>query len=199
MTEKKSISWKKEVLQWGGLAAIVGILYFTGWHTQVSGFLQRGILWTGFIQANTELAESEQVEVDYDMPLITLDGERTNLEEFKGKVVFLNFWATWCPPCIAEMPSIQKVYESYAGNNDIAFIMINLDEDIQKARDYLENNGYSFGSYQLNGGTPLAFRSSIIPTTFVVNKEGILVVKKRGMANYNTDAFRSFIDTLLEN
>ena len=199
MSEKKNINWKKEVLQWGGLAAIIGILYVTGWHTQVSGFIQRGVLWTGLIQADTELPESEQVRVDYDMPLVTLEGRHANLKEFKGKVIFLNFWATWCPPCIAEMPNIQKLYNAYHEKDDIEFVMINLDEDIEKAREFLENKGYTFGSYQLNGSTPVAFRSSIIPTTFVVDKEGMLVVKKRGMANYNTNTFHDFINTLLNN
>lgn len=199
MKDKKSINWKKEALQWAGIIGIVALLYVTGWHKPISATLQRAILWTGIIQADTELPESEQIEADYNMPLVTLDGESTNLSRFKGKVVFLNYWATWCPPCIAEMPSIQELYQTYKDNPDVAFVMINLDEDVQKARNFLRDNKYAFNSYRLNGITPVAFRSSIIPTTFVIDKEGMIVVKKRGMANYNTIKFRSFFKSLLNN
>ncbi|MDZ7716594.1 MAG: TlpA disulfide reductase family protein [Balneolaceae bacterium] len=199
MKESKGINWKKEALNWAGIIGIIALLYVTGWHKPISATLQRAILWTGIIQADTELPESEQTKVDYNMPLVTLDGKKANLNQFRGKVIFLNYWATWCPPCIAEMPSIQELYETYKQNPDVAFVMINLDENVEKAKSFLENKKYTFGSYRRNGRTPPVFRSSIIPTTFVISKEGKLVAKKRGMANYNTVKFRSFFKSLLNN
>jgi len=186
------------LVEWVVIFSIFGFIYLMGWHTEVIGRLQQGLLWTGLIQADTELTEGERAVIDYNMPLITFSGQPANLEDFKGKVIFLNFWATWCPPCIAEMPGIQSVYEEYSGNNEIAFLMISLDEDINNARQFLEDRDYTFTGYRLNGIRPELFRSEIIPTTYVINKEGVLVAKKEGMANYDTSRFKNFLDDLLK-
>lgn len=196
MGNQKQSNWKKEAWQWIGIMAVIGLLYGTGWHTEISGKLQQAILWTGIIQAETELPAEEQVQVDFDMPLVTLGGQKANLIDFKGKVIFLNFWASWCPPCIAEMPSIQSLYEKYEDNESIKFVMISLDEDPEKAKGFMQNNGYTFGSYRPAGRQPAEFNSNVIPTTYVINKKGKLVIKKRGMANYNTIKFRSFFKSL---
>lgn len=195
--EQKPKTWKRELIEWGIMLSVFGLIYMMGWHTELSGRLQQALLWTGFIQPDIELTEKERVAVDYDMPLLTLSGEQANLMNFKGDVIFLNFWATWCPPCIAEMPNIQALYEQYSYKEDITFIMVSLDENPLKARQFLEDRGFTFGGYRLNGIRPDVFRSSTIPTTYVINKEGRLVSTKRGMANYNTPAFKRFLDELL--
>lgn len=59
---------------------------------------------------------------EYDWQLETIDGQKVNLNDFRGKTIFLNLWATWCPPCLAEMPSIQKLYDQYKDN--VAFVMV---------------------------------------------------------------------------
>lgn len=196
--QEKLTGWKRALIEWTVMLSIFGFIYLMGWHTEVIGRLQQGLLWTGLIQADTELTEGERTVIDYEMPLITFSGQPANLEDFKGKVIFLNFWATWCPPCIAEMPGIQSVYEEYRGTDEIAFVMISLDEDINKARQFLEGRDYTFTGYRLNGIRPELFRSEIIPTTYVINKEGVLAAKKEGMANYNTSRFKNFLDDLLQ-
>lgn len=196
--QQKSGGWKRALIEWAVMLSIFGFIYLMGWHTEVIGRLQQGLLWTGLIQADTELTDDQRAVIDYDMPLITFSGKAAYLEEFKGQVIFLNFWATWCPPCIAEMPGIQSVYEEYSGRNEIAFVMISLDEDITKARQFLEDRDYTFTGYRLNGIRPELFRSEIIPTTYVINKKGVLVAKKEGMANYNTSRFRDFLEDLLQ-
>lgn len=195
---KKSNRWKRELIEWGIMLAIFAFIYLMGWHTEVIGRLQQGLLWTGVIQADTDLSEKDRVSVDYNMPLVTLSGDQANLEDYKGKVVFLNFWATWCPPCIAEMPGMQALYEQYGHREDIAFVMVTLDEDIGKAREFLENREFTFDAYRLNGARPQVFRSQTIPTTYVMDKDGMLVSKKEGMANYNTSRFKDFLENLLD-
>lgn len=194
----KSNRWKRELIEWGIMLVIFAFIYLMGWHTEVIGRLQQGLLWTGVIQADTDLSEKERVSVDYDMPLVSLSGDRANLEDFRGKVVFLNFWATWCPPCIAEMPGIQALYEQYGHREDIAFIMVTLDEDTDKATEFLENREFTFNAYRLNGVRPEVFRSQTIPTTYVLDKDGRLVSKKEGMASYNTSRFKDFLNNLLD-
>lgn len=197
-SQKKSRTWKREIAEWAVMIAIGLFIYAMGWHTEILGRLQQAVLWTGIIQADTEVKADKGPVIDYNMPLISLGGESTNLSEFKGKVIFLNYWATWCPPCIAEMPNIQKLYEEYKDEPGIKFVMVSLDEDPQKAKDFLANREFTFDAYQLAGRRPEVFKSSIIPTTYIISRDGRLASKKRGMANYNTDAFKNFIDQLLE-
>lgn len=180
------------------ILAIPLVLYLTGWHTEVSGRLQQAILWTGLIQPEIKADKGKGIQINYDVPLISLDVDSTNLAAHKGKVIFLNFWATWCPPCIAEMPNIQSLYEKFKSNKNISFLMISLDEDPDKARKFIERKGFTFPVYLLNGHRPAIFQSSTIPTTYVINKSGMLVVEKRGMANYNTSSFRTFLKNVAQ-
>ncbi|MDX1586877.1 MAG: TlpA family protein disulfide reductase, partial [Balneolaceae bacterium] len=80
----------------------------------------------------------------------------------------------------------------------LSFVMVSLDENPRKAEEFLERKGFTFGSYQLAGRRPEVFQSSVIPTTYVIGQNGRLASKKRGMANYNTDAFKNFLDQLLD-
>lgn len=196
--KKNKRTWKREAAEWAIMLSIGLFIYVMGWHTEVLGRLQQAVLWTGIIQPETELADSERQMVSYDMPLISLDGEHTDLSAFKGDVIFLNFWATWCPPCIAEMPNIQALYEQYKDHDAIKFVMVSLDEDPQKARQFLIDKNFTFDAYRLGGLRPEVFQSSIIPTTYVISKDGRLVSEKQGMANYNTTAFKNFLNTLLD-
>lgn len=196
-SENKERTWKREILEWGGMILIGLFIYAMGWHTEILGRAQQVVLWTGIIQPETELSESKRKEINFNMPLISLSGERTNLSEFKGEVIFINFWATWCPPCIAEMPNIQALFEQYKGEPEIRFVMISLDEDPEKARRFLNSKGFTFSSYIPGGNRPEVFQSSVIPTTYVIDKNGRLASKKEGMANYNTSAFKNFLNALL--
>src|SRR5690606_14527320 len=95
---------RRNLIESAGCGGILLVLYFTGLHTEVVGFLQRGILKTGLL--NPDIAVNDDsvnmIKADYGLRLINSKGENVNMEEYKGKVIFLNLWATWCPPCIAE-------------------------------------------------------------------------------------------------
>lgn len=192
---KKSL--KRELIEWGLILGIPLALWLTGLHTEVLGRMQQVILWTGLIQPDIEVPAEERELAGYDLQLVAIDGARAGLRDFKGRVIFLNYWATWCPPCIAEMPNIQSLYEEYKDDERIEFVMVSLDEDRQKARDFIQRKEFSFPVYYLAGPRPKSLQSTVIPTTFVIGREGKIITSKRGMANYNTDRFKSFLDTLL--
>lgn len=79
--------------------------------------------------------------------MVSLNGKTVSFESLKGKVVFMNMWATWCPPCIAEMPNIQKLYEKI-GSDKIAFVMLSLDEDgMEKVKKFIGKKGFTFPVY----------------------------------------------------
>lgn len=191
MKKKKSI--KKEIIEWAVFLGILGFLFGTGLHTPVFGFIQGLILKTGIIQPSID--ESNDQLADYNFVLIDQEGNRKSFTDFKDKVVFVNFWATWCPPCIAEMPDIQGLYDEMKGK-DIEFVLISYDENFQKAKDFVRKKEFDFPIYQLASPLPGVYESSAIPTTYVISPEGKIVVSKSGMAKYNTDKFKGFLEKL---
>ncbi len=182
---------KKQIKDWGVILTVIAVLYFTGLHTEVAAFAQRIVLSTGIITPS-QLPASEVEKADYDMKLRTLDGEILNFEDYKNKVVFINFWATWCAPCIAEMPNIQKLYDKIDSEN-IKFVMISLDRNSEKARKFIEKKGFTFPVYEPVGYLPDVYYASEIPTTFVISPEGQIVTKKVGMANYDKKGFINYL------
>ncbi len=193
---KSPNQFKKAVKEWAVILGIFGILYVTGLHTEVIGGLQRVLLSTGILRPDTEIDLADIRKANYNMPIMTLDGDRTSLSEFEGKTIFLNFWATWCPPCIAEMPNIQKLYEQLENEEGIVFVMLSLDEDSDKARAYMDRKEFTMPVYFLIGRQPGVYNSTVVPTTYVISPEGDIVVEKRGMAKYNTNEFRNFLLSL---
>ena len=197
MKEKKKTSLKKNLLEYGIIFAIFGALYLTGLHTEVLGFLQRGILATGIMNPDLEKKEDltssdPDSKADFNLKLIDSKGKSVAMENFKGKVIFMNVWATWCPPCVAEMPGINKLYNE-VDKEKVAFIMLSVDEDFQKAIDFRERKGFDFEVYQLNGHLPAQYQTPSIPSTFVIDANGKLVMTHLGLGNYDTNKFKEFL------
>ena len=184
---------KRQFIEIGIMAAVAGLLYWSGYHTEVIGTLQRGLLATGLIRPSTEISEAKTVPAAYNYALYTADGQRTSLQEFEGKTIFLNFWATWCPPCIAEMPSINNLYSELADDEDIVFVMLSLDENPEVAKAFIERKEFNLPIYFPASGRPGVYNSTAIPTTYVISPKGEIVMQKRGMANYDTDSFKEFL------
>ena len=108
-------------------------------------------------------------------------GKTHKLSDYKGKVVFLNFWATWCPPCKMEMPDIQKIYEKYEKQGEKSEVVVlsvvapntQDEKDVEGIKAFLEENGYTYPVLMDDGGYTFgAYRISSLPTTFMIDKEG---------------------------
>lgn len=188
---------RKSLIEYGVIIAIFGGLYFTGLHTEVLGFLQRGVLATGIMDPDLDkekdLAVNENYpKADFSLNLINSKGENVSMEELRGKVIFMNIWATWCPPCVAEMPGINKLYQD-VDKEKVAFIMLSVDQDFQKAIDYNNRKGYEFEVYEAAGGLPQMYHSQSIPTTYVIDASGNLVLTHMGMGDYDTKDFKEFL------
>ena len=110
--------WGRTALEWGIIIALLAFLRFTDQGTVVLGWMQQGVLATGLFQADTVWAEEEAELASYELTLRPLDGEPVHMESFRGHTVFLNLWATWCAPCLAEMPYIQKLYEDLLADSE---------------------------------------------------------------------------------
>lgn len=178
------------------IAGVIIILNVTGLMPEVTGTVQRALLFTGLMDPDTEELEKPE-KADYNLQLKTLDGQPASLKDFKGKTVFLNLWATWCGPCIAEMPNINALFND-ADQKDIAFVMLNLDDDAAKPKEFMERKGFDFPVYTPAGNIPAVYRSGSIPTTHVISPDGKIVFTKKGTANYDTKKFRRFLEGLRE-
>lgn len=139
----------------------------------------------------------DMVLVDsYNWQLKGLNAEDYNFEEARGKVVFVNFWATWCPPCRAEMPMIQKLYDDYKDKVEFIFVTTDSREEIA---EFFKKNGYDLPSYNSLTTAPDAFRTTnSIPVTYLVDKSGKVVIDKVGAADWNSDKTRRLIDELIK-
>ena len=140
--------------------------------------------------------EKEKIPANFEMQMENSMGEAVSMEELKGKVIFFNVWATWCPPCIEEMPTIQKLYEEVGSDPQIAFLMLSMDQDFEKAIAYREKYGYDFEIYRLTGPMPAMYSTRLIPTTFVIDPEGFLVLQHDGVGQFDTMEFQDFITGL---
>ncbi len=194
MSEKKKPA-KRALIEWAAMIGIVLLLFTTGAATAIQSRLQQAILWTGLIRPTVELSTDSQPDADLSVRLTTLEGEPLSLTAFEGKTIFINVWATWCAPCLAEMPNIHSLYQQVA-SDAIVFVMINVDEEVDVVRQFVEQKGYTFPVYRLTHPMPAVYDSAVLPTTYVIAPNGKLVTKHVGMAQYNTDAFKAYLRQL---
>ena len=115
-------------------------------------------------------------------------GKITGLSDLKGKKVFINMWATWCPPCRVEMPSIQNLYKK-VDKEKVVFIMLSLDENFGMAKEYIKANQLDLPVHFPASGLPQMFNTGAIPNTFIFDENGKLIKKNVGMDDYDTDYY----------
>jgi thiol-disulfide isomerase/thioredoxin len=120
--------------------------------------------------------------------IINSYGEVTDFTQFKGKRVFVNLWATWCPPCRVEIPSIQKLYAK-TDKNKVVFVMLSLDNNFETAKQFAAKTKLDIPIYYPAGNLPALFNVESIPVTFIFNEKGELIHRQEGAADYNTNRF----------
>ncbi len=193
---KKKKSAKRNIIEWLIIIGTIAVLYFTGLYTEVIGKMQQVMLLTGLMQPEINIPVSQQQNADYNFSITSFDNKPLDFETLRGKKVFLNFWASWCPPCRAEMPTIEKLYSKVKNEKDLNFVLVSLDSDTAKAKRFIKEEGFSFPVYFLNGYLPAIYNSGTIPSTFVISPNGKIVSKEIGMADYDTDRFIKFLKGL---
>ncbi|SCN26570.1 Thiol-disulfide oxidoreductase ResA [Clostridium sp. N3C] len=190
----------------GAILIIMGIMILTGWMNGISGYLNSSSsknLNKGQVEdrnssgnkdsaSNNDKSSEGKSDTDkkrptipaFDFTLTDQYGNEHTLSDYKGKVVFLNFWATWCPPCRKEMPDIEELYKEYNFNKDeVVFLGVanpsskdypnNQDVEKDDIISFLEENGYSFPTVFDESGEVLHnYNISAFPTTFMIDKEG---------------------------
>ena len=127
-----------------------------------------------------------------------LDNNIFNIQDFEGKNLFINYWATWCNPCLAEMPYMAELYEKYQNNEDIIFLYLSR-EELKTIKNYIpkDESLQNLPIFKIITDDEF-FATSRIPTTFIVNSKGQVVVKDVGRAFWNDQSVFKFIDQLIE-
>lgn len=137
-------------------------------------------------------ANSKNEEILFKNP----ESEVIELSDLRGKVVFINFWATWCPPCIAEMPSINKLYSDFRDNDKVMFLMVDVDNERSKSQKFMDKRKFDLPVYTPASSIPSSYMSGAIPTTLVLNKYGKVVFKHEGMGDFSNEEFKTFLTKL---
>jgi thiol-disulfide isomerase/thioredoxin len=148
-----------------------------------------------FLQAKVPFLKQSLPINDFTLPL--LDGKNVKLSSLKGKVVFLNFWATWCPPCRSEMPSMETLYQRYRGKG-LEFLAVDVMERKEQVASFMKNFGLSFPvALDSSGNISGMYGVRGIPTTFIIDRNGRIIVASVGGREWNTPAMFNAFDLLL--
>ena len=159
-----------------------------------------------------EVIEAPELEAPFseDMKVSTIDFESNMLQfsdldnniftiqDFKGKNLFINYWATWCNPCLAEMPYMAELYENYQYQDDLIFLYLSR-EKLDTIKNYIpkDESLQNLPIYKIVTDDEF-FATSGIPTTFIVNSKGEVVVKDVGSAFWNDESVFKFLDQLIQ-
>lgn len=182
---------KKNTIQNIAFVAVLVLLLFTPLGTFVKVHINRFLAFS----PSTIAVSEQKILSTYQWQLMGKNGKAVILEEYKGKIIFINFWATWCPPCIAEMPSMQKLYDDY--QNQIVFLFVTTDS-FEKANSFASKENLNLPIFQSVSSPPLELESSTIPATYLIDQQAKVVVAKIGAADWNSDSFREKLDVLLQ-
>lgn len=131
---------------------------------------------------------------DYQWAYQDLEGTLESFSSLKGEVIFLNYWATWCPPCIAEMPNIQALYDQMG--DKVRFVLLSQESpDVIQA--FMDKNAYRLPVFRPMGNPPAVFQSRAIPATYVIDPDGRIVVQKTGSARWDSQEFINYLESLV--
>ena len=127
-----------------------------------------------------------------------LDNNIFTIQDFKGKNLFINYWATWCNPCLAEMPYMAELYDNYQNQDDLIFLYLSR-EKLDTIKNYIpkDESLQNLPIYKIVTDDEF-FATSGIPTTFIVNSKGEVVVKDVGSAFWNDESVFKFLDQLIQ-
>jgi thiol-disulfide isomerase/thioredoxin len=190
--EKRSI-WQKagDILFW----VLIILFLIPGPRKAIMTTVNRATLQAKAPRMIDEDKQKMLTDLDYNWTLAWAENEPFYFTNFRDEVIFINFWATWCPPCVAEMSEIEELYKKYG--NRVAFMLVT-SEKPEVVNAFMEKNQYQMPVFYLAGiQAPEALSFNGYPTTFIISRDGHVVTKKTGAANWNSKATQKIFEELL--
>lgn len=156
-----------------------------------------------FIKEATNFAPSVSIDdhygkldaIDYEWSFLDAQGQKKQLMDFADQPIVINFWATWCPPCIAEMPSFQKLENDYG--DQVHFLYIS-NENQSITRSFLKEKAWDHQSYRPLGPSPDLLESNSLPTTYIIDNNGVIIVKETGNKKWDSQKVRTLLDEIVK-
>ncbi len=162
------------------------------------------VIWFGYLmffgpRRPARLENSGMSErAEFDWSVVDLDDKPVSFSSFKGKTIFLNFWATWCGPCVREMPSIDRLArDSRMQGKSIEFVCISTDDDSEKVRRFLKGKNLGMTFLRLGDGKlPSVFYSDGIPSTFLIAPDGRIAATEVGATDWDKPEVVALLEKL---
>ena len=199
---KKPGSMKKKLFTFSNLFTAIFIIFILAMliNPGFKATVLQGFMKIGLFQPNIpKSAPGKSSEVVTQSLLFkNTDGKVIDLQEQRGKVIFINFWATWCPPCIAEMPSVNKLYNEFKNNENVIFIIADVDNNSIKSTAFMKEKKFSLPVYSLAGDIPREYFSGTLPTTIILDKSGNIAFQHEGLADYSSAKMVEYIKKMSE-
>ena len=134
-----------------------------------------------------------------ELPIFDRAGKKIDLTKEKGHLVVIHFWATWCPPCVEEIPALARFWEKYRGRNDIVLYAVSVDKDWKTIDEFSRKNPNNLPVYRDPGAaTAQRFGSTQYPETYIVNKAGRVIYRVQGGVEWNDNSVQQRIAQLLD-
>lgn len=180
-----------------GNALFFAILLVFIFSSDAKSWVMQGLMKVGFFQPEVNQLANTKPIYTTSVKFANQEGQVVDLDNLRGKVVFINFWATWCPPCIAEMPTINNFYQKYKDNSNLVFLMVDVDGDLRKSEQFMQRKNFSLKVWSAASEIPNNFLNESIPTTVILDKKGKMVFHHEGGADYENKDFQQFIGKLI--
>lgn len=149
--------------------------------------------------APSSLESRVRHRVSGDWKLVPLGGgPSVTLQSFKGKVVFLNQWATWCPPCVAEMPSIENLYKKFRSNPNVVFAIVSVDQAPGPIEEFVKERDLTMPIYIAFGEPPAPLSTTAIPATFILDRDFRVASRFVGSRDWDDKDVVAFVEKLLQ-
>lgn len=180
----------------GGGSSVMAFLIILAF-SLAGGFLLSQFLFRGHRADDSHEMGTDATPISQEWVLESIDTqERLSLQSLRGKVVFVNLWATWCPPCVAEMPSIVKLHERFKDADDVAFVLVSRDDGPAEVKSFLAKTGYQLPVYFTTDPAPSQFATNGIPATFILDKELSVQLRHIGARDWDGKDVVAFLEKL---
>lgn len=172
-----------------GIMLIVGVIGYIGSKVTNSGNTSN--------QQTSGSSAPEENAIAPDFSLRTINNATVRLSDYRGKVVFLNFWATWCPPCRMELPAMEKLYEKLK-NQQFIILAVNIDGgDPQAVKNFVQSMNLTFPVLLDDGNVSRIYNVNAIPTSFIIKKDGTIDAIVNGARPWNDPNYINAFDKLI--